>query len=404
MHAAMSGVGKGIGDSAFARRKGQGARRLVVLVGELCWLAACSDSPQNMTQPGMMVMASGMEAQGTADTKQTTPASNAPAPAARPAATNNNAAVTSAAQATMPASPTAAMPAQPAAGMPAMASTATAANIAGAGGQMAAGGPGIPSTTEGGMPGCLEGITDFANKGPFEVEQLTEGAVYLWVPKVPSGCKVPVTQLAVGTGSSCGSGSYLEINAHLASHGFFATCYDNPNTGAGTLGIMAIEAAYNKYPDLAGQMIGSLGHSQGGQASFIVLQFAEEKWGDSYKYAGLAMEPASGFGAQPSGGTWAQIYAKIKSPMFMFNGTADTLVAGTWVGQAYAAMGDTEVYWWAANGATHVPAPSEHTRQVAVPWFRWKLLGDVMACKAFKALPDTDQWDVMMQKNEASCE
>jgi len=42
-------------------------------------------------------------------------------------------------------------------------------------------------------------------------------------------------------------------------------------------------------PDLADLKFGSTGHSQGGQSSFVVLQFAEEKWGDQGVYAGLAM-------------------------------------------------------------------------------------------------------------------
>ena len=53
-------------------------------------------------------------------------------------------------------------------------------------------------------------------------------------------------------------------------------------------------------------------------------------------YAGLAMEPASGFGTQPTGGTWQSIYGKIKSPMFMFSGTADMLVSEAWVGRPTA--------------------------------------------------------------------
>jgi len=84
------------------------------------------------------------------------------------------------------------------------------------------------------------------------------------------------------------------------------------------------------YPDLADNKLGSTGHSQGGQAAFTVLQLAEAKWGDKMIYAGLAMEPASGFGAQPTGGTWQEVYAKIKSPMFMFSGTMDVLVSESW--------------------------------------------------------------------------
>jgi hypothetical protein len=225
-------------------------------------------------------------------------------------------------------------------------------------------------TTEGGTStgSCLDMVTDYASMGPFEFELKMDGPIFMWVPKVPAGCKVPVTHLANGTGAGCMN--YEEINSYLASHGFLASCYDSPNTGAGDQGLMALEKVFELYPDLADKKIGSTGHSQGGQASFIVLQKAETKFGPDFKYAGLAMEPASGFGAQPSGGTWASIYGMIKSPMFMFSGTADALVAAPWVGSAYSAMGEIEAYWWSAIGATHVPTPDAHTQQVAIPWFR----------------------------------
>jgi hypothetical protein len=41
--------------------------------------------------------------------------------------------------------------------------------------------------------------------------------------------------------------------------------------------------------------------------------------------------------------------------------------------------------------------------QVGVPWFRWKLLGDKAACKAFKALPATAAWDERQAQNAADC-
>jgi fermentation-respiration switch protein FrsA (DUF1100 family) len=149
---------------------------------------------------------------------------------------------------------------------------------------------------------------------------------------------------------------------------------------------------------------GSTGHSQGGQAAFVVLQFAEEKWGDQGVYAGLAMEPASGFGAQPTAG-WPAVYAKIKSPMFMFSGTADILVSESWVQQAFSALDDKiEAYWYSAVGSTHIPTPQEHTNYVAVSWFRWKLLGDAKACEYFKKLPDNDKWDKRKEQNAKPCQ
>jgi hypothetical protein len=254
---------------------------------------------------------------------------------------------------------------------------------------------------------CLDGITDYENAGPFTFMATASGSVKIWVPAVPAGCKVPVIHLANGTGATCSN--YQPALERMASHGFLTTCYEDPNTGAGTQGITAFETALMMYPNLADNKLGSTGHSQGGQAAFTVLQLAEAKWGSQMIYAGLAMEPASGFGTQPAGGTWQQVYAKIKSPMFMFSGTADTLVSASWVQQAYSAMPATnEVYWWSATGATHIPVPNTPEEQVSIPWFRWKLLGDGAACRFFKAMPGNSMispgWTKQMSENEKPCQ
>ena len=277
---------------------------------------------------------------------------------------------------------------------------ASGTSTAGASGSTPSGTGDVPPS---GGPSCLDNLDgDYQMAGPFKFEAKDMGSVKILVPMVPAGCKVPVLHLANGTGASCTN--YLEIREHLASWGFLTTCYDNANTGAGTQGIEALDTAIKAFPDLADKKIGSTGHSQGGQASFIVLQFAEEKWGADYTYAGLAMEPASGFGTQPAGGSWQSIYAKIKSPMFAFSGTADMLVPQAWVSQGYTALDDgIEAYHWSAVGATHIPVPDAATIEVSVPWFRWKLLGDKKACEYFKMMPDTDRWNSVAEQNVAPC-
>jgi hypothetical protein len=256
---------------------------------------------------------------------------------------------------------------------------------------------------------CLDGITNYETAGPFKYTATSSGSVKIWVPTVPSGCKVPMVHLANGTGATCSD--YGDDLVRLATHGFLTLCYENTNTGAGDQGITAFTTAMSMYPDLFDKKLGSTGHSQGGQAAFTVLQLAEAKWGigTGYIYAGLAMEPASGFGTQPTGGTWQQVYGKIKSPMFMFSGTADMLVSAAWVGEAYSAMNKAnEVYWWSATGATHIPTPQVPEEQVSIPWFRWKLLGDNAACKFFKAMPGNTMispgWTKEMSENEAPCQ
>jgi hypothetical protein len=256
--------------------------------------------------------------------------------------------------------------------------------------------------SDGGMS-CLDGITNLTAEGPFDYMPAHEGAVKIWVPMVPAGCKVPIVHLANGTGATCSA--YQQVLNRLASHGFLTTCYENTNTGAGTQGVMAIETVIQNHGEMADTKIGSTGHSQGGQAAFTVLSQAEDKWGDSYTYAGLAMQPASGFGSQPSGG-WQPMYAKINSPMFMFSGTADVLVSQGWVAQAFTALADdVEAYHWSAQGSTHIPTPQAETAKIAVPWFRWKLLGDNEACKAFKMLGMTaSEWRVVREQNAQACQ
>jgi hypothetical protein len=250
----------------------------------------------------------------------------------------------------------------------------------------------------------MDAITDFTKDGPFMVTAKPAAPINFYVPSVPMGCKVPVVHLANGTGAVCAD--YQPALQRLASQGFLTTCYETTNTGSGNEGLQAIDAAFSMFPDLADNKIGSTGHSQGGQAAFTVLALAEKKYGDKDIYAGLAMEPASGFGTQPTGTTWQALYGGIKSPMFMFSGLGtDGLVSQAWVQSAYDATAKTEeAYFWTYQGATHIPVPNMEEEEVSIPWFRWKLLGDQNACKAFKALPMTDKnWAQVAAKNDQPC-
>lgn len=265
-------------------------------------------------------------------------------------------------------------------------------------------GPGAGGDNTGGHGACLDGITNYGADGPFMVTPKVMSPVNFWVPSVPMGCKVPIVHLANGTTATCSA--YQPVLNRLATHGFLAICYESPNTGAGDQGITAFDAAMKAYPDLVDNKLGSTGHSQGGQAAFTVLALAEKKYGDKMIYAGLAMEPASGFGVQPTGTTWQALYAQIKSPMFMFSGLGtDGLVSQGWVQQAFDAGNKAqEAYFWTASGATHIPVPNALTQEVSIPWFRWKLLGDMKACQAFKALPMTHNvWAQVAVRNEKMC-
>ena len=280
--------------------------------------------------------------------------------------------------------------------------------MAGMGGSMMAGMGGMAGGTPT-TPSCLDGVKeDFGGDGPFKYAAKHSGSVKIWIPEVPAGCKVPIVHVANGTGANCAS--YQATINRMASHGFIATCYENANTGSGTQGIMAFDTVMKNHPDLFSKALGSTGHSQGGQAAFTVLQRAETKYGAEFKYAGLAMQPASGFGTQPSDlGSWQSVYAKIKSPMFMFSGTADILVSQAWVVSAFNALADTvEAYHWSGAGSTHIPTPQNEAADLAVPWFRWKLLGDNAACKRFfelKTRPGKSgmRWTEVKSQNPQMC-
>jgi hypothetical protein len=248
--------------------------------------------------------------------------------------------------------------------------------------------------------GCLAGITRFKERGSFRFATETEGAVKLWVPAVPEGCKVPVLHFAGGTGAACAS--YVQALEHLASHGFLVTCYEGSGTGPSAQCISALETAYTKHPALADAKIGSMGHEVGGEAAFLCVQHAEEKWGKSRLYAGHAAEPAIGSGSHAA--NYQAAFPKIASPLFLFNGSADMLVSKSWVQQAFDVLSDgTEAYWYEAQGATHVPVPIRYIQESALMFFRWKLLGDKQACEAFKALPRGADWKLMQQQAERDC-
>lgn len=314
-----------------------------------------------------------------------------------------------------PAAGGAGSPAMTTAGTPAMTTAGMPATTGGTGGAGTTGGTGgasggaAPAGSGGDVtPGgseeskCLDGITNYDSDGPFKYEAKTMGAVKMWVPMVPAGCKVPMVHLNNGTGASCAN--YINVLQRFATHGFLTLCYENANTGAGAMGVQAFDAAMKAYPDLYSKKIGSTGHSQGGQAAFTTLALAEAKYGAEFTYAGLAMEPASGFGTQPTGGSWQSVYAKIKSPMFAFSGTADMLVPQAWVQQGFDALDDKiEAYHWSAIGATHIPTPQPETMHIGVSWWRWKLLGDQKACMWFKALPMGGKWRVVKEQNAKSC-
>lgn len=248
---------------------------------------------------------------------------------------------------------------------------------------------------------CLRDITDFGPSGPFESTAMQDGKVRIWMPQTPADCRVPVVHYSTGTGAPCSL--YLPTIEGLASHGFIVACYDGGRTGSGVEGATALARVFELLPQRANRMVGTVGHETGGQGAFTTLQQAEERWGASHRFAGLAVHPASGFGSQPDEGPWRESYAKIRSPMFMFSGQPG-LVSERWVGDSFDALDDSvEAYHWSEIDSSTIEVPQSETLQVAIPWFRWKLLDDDAACRAFKALLDGDDWVAISEQNAQDC-
>ncbi len=272
----------------------------------------------------------------------------------------------------------------------------TGTSGAGAGGAGAGGASGSASASV--DDDCLDGITDYGNPGPFEFEAETSGQVKLWVPKVPAGCQVPIVHFANGTGGACST--YQATLEHLASHGFLVTCFENSATGAGTQCVTAVDTALEEHGELASMRVGSGGHQTGGGSALLCVAHLEEKWGSAMRVVGHGSEPDLA-GIAPS---WQETYAKVASPIFIFNGSADQLVSeGATREHMDALPAGIEAYWYEGTGAPHIPVPTRWMNESMVAWFRWKLVDDAAACEYFHAMPDSDDWDLQEQRNPSGC-
>jgi hypothetical protein len=272
-----------------------------------------------------------------------------------------------------------------------------------------------PAANQGPLTGessCLANITAYAEAGPFQFETSSNGAINFWVPQVPAACRVPVIHFANGTSDTCSSARpQLE---RYATHGFITTCYENPNTGAGGQAVEALQAAVERFPDLAAQRFGSTGVEQGGQAAFVTVALAEKHFGlTGSKFAGLPIMPSNGFGSQPEGG-WQEQYAAIVSPVLVISGRGITASAGSaeWGQTGVDTLHDgVEAYHWskdglqARSGASALPVPNDASMQVGPAWFRWKLLDDMEACRYFKAIPMNDPtWEEVDAQSAVACQ
>jgi hypothetical protein len=252
---------------------------------------------------------------------------------------------------------------------------------------------------------CLDDITDYVAAGPFSFEATAIGSVKVWVPSVPAGCKLPVVHFANGTGATCST--YAAALEHLASHGFLTACYESTQTGEGTQCIAAVEALYDEHPELAStQQIGFTGNATGGISALVCAYRAEEKWGATKRLAAHALPPDLAGGP----GGWMDLLHHIDSPVFIVNGSidgepTDGIVSEHAVRSVYETFNDSvEAYWYEAVDAPHVPVPLAFIEESTVAWFRWKLLGDTVACRYVRSMPDSERWNLQEQQNAIACD
>ena len=240
---------------------------------------------------------------------------------------------------------------------------------------------------------CLASSGDPASAGQYEVTTKTSGRVKIFAPiGLADGCKVPVVHFSNGTGAMCLF--YNKVLRHWASHGFIATCYESSMTGSGQPCIDALDIASKEYPEIADTTrFGSSGHSQGGGASITCAYLLEQKYGDNAKVAVHAVQPAHGM----SRAGYVKEYPTIKSPVFMFSGSRDSIVPMSWVGSGYDLL-QTETYWFQGEGISHLN-PQDHAAHSGVSWFRWKLLNDQNAKEQFLSLPLDTKWSEHKTKN-----
>jgi hypothetical protein len=247
---------------------------------------------------------------------------------------------------------------------------------------------------------CLADITDYGAAGPFAHEMVVLEQVKIWVPRAPVGCRLPVLHFASDRGVACSS--YVGVVERLASHGFVVACYESPLHGSGEHCMVALETVLEAYPEIVDRRLGAMGHGPGALEAFLCAQLAEQRWGSSMLIAAHGAEPESTVGA--SVGDWESRLAQVASPSFMFSGSEDWIVAPAFSLRTFEAFGgDTEVVWYEGQGASHAPPPERFIHESALPWFRWKLLGDRRACRHFKALPDTGDWTLQQSRNDSDC-
>lgn len=234
---------------------------------------------------------------------------------------------------------------------------------------------------------CVNPKLDPSKPGPYSIKTTKLGKVTVIEPITDGKCKKVISHYSNGTGAMCLF--YLEVNRHLASHGYMATCYESPATGSGEPCIKAYDTVKDR-PDVLKDHLLSIGHSQGGNAS-VHCQYKMQSRYPSVKVVSAGSQPAWGMG-------WARYSAdlpKIGSPIAVFSGDADTIVPHAWVQRGVRRMKSEHYYYQCKPKCTHLNSKTWH-KSFALAFSNGWLLGDDTAKAIFKGFPDGQYWRNML--------
>jgi predicted dienelactone hydrolase len=265
------------------------------------------------------------------------------------------------------------------AGMAAIAGTAGIAGMAGSNGLAGTGGSG-----SGGFPP----VTDFAEPGPFDVTQASDGpscTVHRPTDAALGGpdknLKHPVITWGNGTGTT--PSVYAGVLRHWASHGFIVTAANSTNTGDAVemedcldwiLEQDTVSGPYMGRVDAS--KIGASGHSQGGGGTLMIGR--DERI--------IATAPLQPYILGGLGGFQSSSIAQQKAPMFLMSGSGDTIATPSANQQPVFDDTNVPVFWGTLQGATHTGTAIGNIggyRGPATAWFRLHLMGDESARGSF---------------------
>lgn len=242
------------------------------------------------------------------------------------------------------------------------------------------------------------------------VEDRRWSHVSIWYPEdmVRSGEKYPLIVMANGTGVQ--DARYEPVFEHAASWGFIVIGNDDPSSGLGDSSAESLDLMLTLtrdpssifYQKVDEERIGIAGHSQGGVAVIHAL----------YRFDNASLYRAA-YTASATTETMIRAWnltdftydiSKVTVPILMVAGTGKTDA------ETISPLSDMEANFAAASAPTIIARRKEadHGEMLYVPsgymvaWFRFTLMGDANAAKAFVGddaeLLTNTQWQDVQRK------